>query len=57
LWATGGSPLVFLFSSIFYIFNKNLYEVSSQLELYRIGISDVVISGPEFQLPAFSLFM
>jgi hypothetical protein len=57
LWATGGSPPVSLFSSIFYIFNKNLREVSSQLELCRIGISAVAISGPEFQPPVFSLFI
>ena len=40
-----------------YIQYKNLREISGLLELRRIGISDVAISGPEFQLSAFSLFM
>jgi hypothetical protein len=51
-------PLWYLFSPIFFIYSiKNLREISGQLELCRLGISDVAISGLEFQLPAFSLFM
>jgi hypothetical protein len=51
-------PLWYFFSPVFFIYSiKNLREVSGQLELCRIGISDLAISGPEFQLPAFSLFM
>jgi hypothetical protein len=57
LWATGGSPLVFLFSNIFYIFNKKIREILGHLEIRRIGIFVVAISGPEFQLPVFSLFI
>ena len=51
-------PLQYLFSPVFFIYSiKNLREISSQLELYRIGISDVAISGPKFQLPVLSLFI
>jgi hypothetical protein len=51
-------PLCYLFSPVFFIYSiKNLHEISGQLELCRLGISDVAISGPEFQLPALSLFM
>ena len=57
LWATGGSPLLSLFSNIFIYSITNHHEISRHLELYRIGISDMAISGPEFRLPAVSLFM
>ena len=57
LWVTGGPPLVFLCSSIFIYFIKNLCEVSGHLELCRIGVSVVAFSGREFQLPAISLSM
>jgi hypothetical protein len=51
-------PLWYFFSPVFFIYSiKNLCEISGQLELCRIGIFDVAISGPEFQLPAFSIFM
>jgi hypothetical protein len=51
-------PLWYLFSPVFFIYSiKNLREVSGQLKLCRIGISNVAISGPEFQLPVFSLFI
>ena len=47
-------PLVFLCYSIFYIFNKNPYEVSSHLKLRRIAISVVALLGQEFQLSVIS---
>jgi hypothetical protein len=52
------APLWYFFTPVFFIYlMKNLREVSSHLELCRIGISVVAISGPEFQLPVFSLFI
>jgi len=51
-------PLWYFFSPVFFIYSiKNVRKILGQLELYRIGISVVAILGPEFQLPAFSLFM
>jgi hypothetical protein len=57
LWAQGGPPLVVLRSSIFHLFNKKSHKISGHLELRRIAISAVALLGPEFQLPAISLFM
>jgi len=52
-----GPPLVFL-RPIFFIYSKiNLREISAHLEMCRIGISDIAFSGPEFQLPVFSLLV
>ena len=51
-------PLWYFLRPIFFIYSKIiLRKVSGHLELCRIGISDLLLSGPEFQLPSFSLFM
>src|SRR3990170_5338551 len=51
-WPPSGSYLL----QYFFIYSKIiLRKFSAYLELCRIGISDVAFSGPEFQLPVFSL--
>jgi hypothetical protein len=53
----GGPPLVIL-SPIFFIYSKIiLHKFLGHLELWRIAIFVVALLGPEFQLPAISLFM
>jgi hypothetical protein len=56
-WAPGWPPLVFISSSIFIYSKINLREILAHLEMCRIGISDIAFSGPEFQLPVFSLLV
>jgi len=51
-------PLLVFLPPIFFIYSKIiLRKFSGHLELCRIAISVSPLSGPEFQLPAFSLFM
>jgi hypothetical protein len=68
VWTGGGrvlvacghlvGPLWYFFSPVFFIYSKIiLREISTYLEFCTIGISDIAFSGPEFQLPAFSLFL
>ena len=55
-WLAGG-PLCCFLRPIFIIYKIILHKISAYLEMCRIGISDIAFSGPEFQLPANSLFM
>ena len=57
LWQPSGSLSVISSPNLFIYSKKILHKVSGHLELGRIGISDLLLSSPEFQLPAFSLFM
>ena len=51
-------PLLVFVLPIFFIYSKIiLRKFSGHLELCRIAISISPLSGPEFQLPAISLFM
>ena len=51
-------PLMMILSPIIFICSKViLCNFLGHLVLYRIGISDIALSGPEFQLLAISLFM
>ena len=51
-------PLWYFLRPIFFIYSKIiLRKFSGLLELCRIGLLDLLLPGPEFQLPAFSLFM
>jgi hypothetical protein len=51
-------PLPKILLTIFFINSKIiLRKFSGHLELWRISISVVAFSGPEFQLPAIPLFM
>ena len=51
-------PLWYFLHPIFFIYSKIiLRKFSGLLELCRIGLSDLLLSGPEFQLLAFSLFV
>ena len=51
-------PLWYLFVPIFFIYCKTiLRKFLAHLEMCRIGNFDVAFSGPEFQLPVFSLFV
>ena len=46
----GAPPLIF-FLPVFFIYSKIiLHKFSGRLELCRIGPSDLLLSGPEFQL-------
>ena len=57
LWQPSGSLSVISSPNLFIYSKKILHKVSGHLELGKIGISDLLLSSPEFQLPAFSLFM
>ena len=57
LWLPGG-PLLMIISPIIFIYSKIiLRKFSVLLELCRIDLLDLLLSGLEFQLPAISLFM
>ena len=54
----GVGPLVYFFRSIILIKSKRMFHgVSGLLELCRIGFQRLPLFQPEFQLPAFPLFM
>ena len=57
LWPPGGSPLVFLPPNIFYIFQNNSPENFSSFGVVQNRYLDGAFSGPEFQLPVFSLLV
>jgi hypothetical protein len=44
-------PIILIYSKII------LCQFLAHLELFRKGASDIALSGPEFQLPAISLFI
>ena len=51
-------PLWYFLRPVFFIYSKIiLCKFSGLLELCRIGLSDLLLFGLEFQLSAFSLFM
>ena len=51
-------PLLLFLHPIFFIYSKIIHsKVLGHLELCRIGLSDFLLFGPEFQLPIFSLFI
>ena len=54
----GVGPLMYFFCSILLIKSKYMFRgVSGLLELCRIGFQRLLLFQPEFQLPAFPLFM
>ena len=54
----GGCPLWYFLHSVFFINSKNNFRgVSGFLELCRICYQYLLLFEPEFQLPAFPLFM
>jgi hypothetical protein len=53
----GGAPLVLICSNISYIFHKNSSWSFSSFGVVQNRWPDVGFSGPEFQLPVFSLFV
>ena len=54
----GVGPLAYFFHSEILINSKKLFRgVSGLLELCRIGFQPLLLFQPEFQLPAFPLFM
>jgi hypothetical protein len=53
-----GGPLWYFLLPIFFIYSKIiLQKISAHLEMCRIGILTELFSGPEFQLPVFSLLV
>ena len=56
LWPPGGSPSGLSLPN-FFIYSKIIpHKFLGLLVMGRISLSDLLLSGPEFEVPSFSLF-